>query len=122
MIMARRILFSGGPKMIFQVVTKHIFPRGTKSGEILFCPLESKRTTLFAIHIIGKCQISKFRWVMAPSAPTFGRQCLWCMHFKPISHACVCQFVAIAISYKATCHSAWTLKSWAFAFWKPFLA
>ena len=35
------------------------------SGEILFYPLETKKTTLFAKSLIGKCQISKSRGAKA---------------------------------------------------------
>jgi len=33
-----------------------IFPRGIKSGEISFCPLETKKTTFFVKHLLRKCK------------------------------------------------------------------
>jgi len=42
--------------------------RGAKSGKILFSPLETKKTTFFAKHLMGKCQIS-ISWGPCPPTP-----------------------------------------------------
>jgi len=43
------------------VATTNIFPGEAKSGEILFCPFETKKATFSAKNLIGKFQFSKLR-------------------------------------------------------------
>jgi len=46
------------------------FSEGAKSGEISIYPLETKKMTLFAKHLLGKCQISKSGGCSAPWPPS----------------------------------------------------
>jgi len=54
----RKDFFWGG-KVDFSRCSQKDFPMGAKIGEILFYPLESKKTTFFAKNLIGRCHISK---------------------------------------------------------------
>jgi len=75
----RKDFFQGEPIVDFPGVAKDFSRVVTKNGEILFCPLKTKKTAFFVEHLIGKYQISKARGVLPPSnahAPdsNFGRQ------------------------------------------------
>jgi len=61
--------FQGGHNSAFFHKKPNIFFHGAKTGEILFYPLEIKKTTFFAKKLIGKCQISKCREVETPPLP-----------------------------------------------------
>ena len=45
------------------------FSKGAKNGEILFYPLETKKTAFFGENFIGKCHISKSMEGHGPPAP-----------------------------------------------------
>ena len=49
-----KIFFHGEGQWIFQGVAKNIFSREAKSGEMTFCPLETKKTTFFCQAFIRK--------------------------------------------------------------------
>jgi len=51
----RRIFTRERPLVVFLEVAVKIFPRGSKSGEISFFLLKSKKMTLFAKNVIEKC-------------------------------------------------------------------
>ena len=54
------------------------FRMGCKSGKISFYRLESKKTTIFAKHLIGKCQISKSRRALdLEILPLLPSRCPW---------------------------------------------
>ena len=52
---------------IFPGIAKNIFPESAKSGETSFYPLETKKRTLVAKNVIGKCQNSKSKGSYWPS-------------------------------------------------------
>ena len=52
---------------IFPGTAKNIFPESAKSGETSFYPLETKKRTLVAKNVIGKCQNSKSKGSCWPS-------------------------------------------------------
>ena len=57
-------IFPGGGNWFFSEVAKRIFPGLAKSGEILFYPLDTKKTTFFAEKLTGIK--SKFQiWIPA---------------------------------------------------------
>ena len=45
----------GGQLWIFPVIAEKIFPQRDESGEIWFCPLETKKLTFLAKNVMGKC-------------------------------------------------------------------
>jgi len=48
-------------KCLVTLASEGFFQVGSKSGEISFYPLETKKTTLFAKSLTRKCQILKSR-------------------------------------------------------------
>jgi len=61
--------FAVGEIFDFSRGSQKDFSGGSKSGEISFYPFETKKTTSFAITLIGKCQISKSSWSLGPYLP-----------------------------------------------------
>jgi len=59
--------FPGGANGRFPKDSQRFFQAGAKNGEILFFPLETKKTTFFTKNVIGKCD---FKIPRQPPLPT----------------------------------------------------
>jgi len=63
-----RISSRGGKVDLSSGNQKYFSREGVKSDEILFCPLETKKTTFFVKHFIEKCKFQNAGEVLAPLA------------------------------------------------------
>jgi len=71
--MTKPVLLNASAATSAAWASEGFFPRGAKTGEVSFFPIETKKTTFFAKSLIRKCQISKCGGPPFPApTPIFG--------------------------------------------------